>query len=176
MKTGELLSRGWAMIIRSDPELDDEKETSLATRMPGWGNMSWAQRTVHRAAYGFEDGELVIAASRMSDPETRLAVEHSRKEEEQGEEFALPGRALPGADERLRKILSGEASPEATKYDESAAAWRGTDGSVVYTCEFGWGVPDLVEQGAVPYYEFSGRGDLRQWQENYGQQPDWSIL
>ena len=141
MNIVELVNRGWTATLRSDPGLPGGEETALATRIPGWNAMSWAGRMVHRAAYGFdENGELVIGIGQMSDPETRLAVEASLAVEAQGEGFALPGREMPGSDERLRKILQDRSAREPVKHDDSAVVWMGEDQSVVYTCEQGWGI------------------------------------
>ena len=176
MNIVELVNRGWTATLRSDPGMPGGKETALATRIPGWNAMSWAGQMVHRAAYGFdENGELVIGIGQMADPETRLAVEASLAVEAQGEGFALPGREMPGSDERLRKILQDRSAREPVKYDDSAVVWMGEDQSVVYTCEQGWGIPGLVEREPAFHCEFSGRGDLHLWQDNYGQQPDWSM-
>ena len=176
MNIVELVNRGWTATLRSDPGMPGGKETALATRIPGWNAMSWAGQMVHRAAYGFdENGELVIGIGQMADPETRLAVEASLAVEAQGEGFALPGREMPGSDERLRKILQDRSAREPVKYDGSAVVWMGEDQSVVYTCEQGWGIPRLVEREPTFHCEFSGRGDLHPWQDNYGQQPDWSM-
>ena len=176
MKLTELVNRGWTAMLRFDPSLPSGKETMLATKMPGWSAMSWAEQVSHRAAYGFDGtGELVIADDRLADPETRLAIESSTAVDTLGERFALPGREMPGADERLRRILQESSVPGPAKYDDSATVWTGEDRSLVYTCEYGWGMPDLVEREPTLYCEFSGKGDLHLWQDNYGQQPDWSM-
>ena len=44
MKLTELVNRGWTAMLRFDPSLPSGKETMLATRMPGWSAMSWAEQ------------------------------------------------------------------------------------------------------------------------------------
>ncbi len=178
MNVVELVNRGWNATVRFDPELHGGKETTLGTRMPGWSGLSWAEQTVQRALYGFgQDGELVIGSGQIANPETMLAVESSAAVETPGERYALPGRALPGADERLRELLQElvQTCPGPVKYDDSAAVWAGEDQSVIYTCEYGWGMPGLVEREPALYCEFSGAEEFHLWQNGYGQQPAWSI-
>lgn len=176
MKAEKLLDLGWAILKKDGPGPDSGRVVTILTRIPHWDRMTWAERIFHRASYGFnEKGELLLKEKSIEDPETMKAILNGKlRGAEPRTLYAEPGWALPGADERLRKILQRHTNWEKDKHRENAVAWLGPDGSIIYTSEQGWGIPGMVELEPTLHYEFGKRRGLCPWQNDLGQQPGWS--
>ena len=170
MEEQELTRMGWKVVQNHG----GGRITSLVTSIPNWKTMTWAQRVFHQAAHGFtQRGELFIPEHQLEHPETRRAVLAARCVGAGEEKFAQP-RPLPGADERLRKLLRDHVDWDWLKCREDSVVWNGPDGSIVLTCPEGWGIPGRIEREPALYCEFGEKDGICPWQEPYGEQPVWS--
>ena len=153
------------------------REVNLRASVPGWEEITWAEQVFLQAAYGFQgDGRIVLTQEDLRDRNVLEAlIGGTRREAEDGTAWPEPGRALPGADTRLRLILSEHTGWEWMKAREDTVAWMDPDGSVILTCPEGWGIPGLVEREPGLYCEFGDSGRLCGWQLDWGEQPGWSL-
>ena len=170
MEEQELARMGWKPVR----DHSGGRITGLVTSIPNWSGMTWAQRVFHQAAHGFSPrGELFILEHQLEHPDTRRAALAARCVGAGEERFAQP-QPMPGADERLRKLLRDHPGWEWLKCREDSVAWNGPDGSIILTSPEGWGIPGRVERKPALYCEFGKKDRLCPWQEPYGEQPGWS--
>ena len=137
MTISQLKERGWSIIKHSETG----SPTAIVSTIPNWKDLTWAQPTYYKGKYNFgECGILEISLSELSSSRETTTKHFIR--DLFPDNYVTPGGALPGSNERLRKILEqSRVKLECGNYDDSALVHVGPDGTAIYTNELGWGPP-----------------------------------
>ena len=140
----ELVNQGWKIAF---DDFEERGPLLAISTLRNWKQLSWAQRIFYRAKYDFnDDGVLEIGLTGESAITIRSASYVFRLTSL--EEPALPSGRLPGANDRLREMLSpSNVKRELNGYARHGLACTGPDGSVLLTSEDGWGVAFISEGG-----------------------------
>ena len=164
-----LREAGWRITTGPGPG----RMLNLVTQIPHWDRMSWAERTFQQARYGFDrQGILFIADHTLRVPQVQQSILNAIRREENGRSHMMPGGTMPGAQDRLRKLLQHHREYEYAVNREKVVAWSGPDGSILLTRPEGWGLPGQTP--ALLSLE-PGREDLICEWDTDGEQPDWSL-
>ena len=129
----ELLDLGW--IVKLDE--DNNGVIGVQSKIHHWNNLPWAVQTFYRAKYGFSGrGLLHINLSRGGvSSRGSLITRHPP----QRDQIVVPPNQLPGAGERLRRILAKTRVRVANyRYDDVGLVHFGPDDTVILTLEFLW--------------------------------------
>ena len=133
----DLAKKGWT--IQSIVQQGQSIFTALDSCIQDWHNMDWSQRVYHQAKHRFDsNGILSIKADELTgaDPLLRRAIRTSSLHPNG---YPLPGGPLPGANERLRRILQKtRAKIDYDSQNDTTLVHTGPDGSIIVTNETGW--------------------------------------
>ena len=134
IRAAVLLADGWHLVY------DEGNKNVIAVRsiISEWETLSWAMQTYYRAKYNFnERGVLEIELK----PGLSAWVGH-KSPKLTTEKTALPSRAVPGSDRRLREVFEESVvEVEPVGYDYLARLYCGPDGSAVLVTNSCWGLP-----------------------------------
>ena len=170
----DLANRGWA--IQSVVQQGKTVFTSLDSFIPDWHNLNWADQVYHQAKYRFDShGILSIAAGELTgtDPLLRRSIRTSTLHPNG---YPLPGGAIPGTDERLKRLL--EKTRTTLDYDsqnDSALIHTGPDGSIIVTNESGWNTATIENLRQYTLHE----DQQCPWEQHPGHprppMPEWAL-
>lgn len=149
----DLLAEGWILIC--DEETD--QPVGIRSVLGQWAGLNWAEKTYLRAKYGFDEvGVLTVA---LSDVAKSLGFPGFAFYPHSIGNIRLPGRLIPGSNDRLRAILSGTRTDMITNpYQDDSIVHFGPDGSIVVTNMYCWG-PSLkhgtyeIDEDSICYWE-----------------------
>lgn len=134
IRAAVLIADGWHLIY------DEDKSNVIAAQsiIREWETLPWAMQTYYRGKYNFNEiGVLEIKlkpglSGRIGDAVPNLPPE----------KVAVPSRAIPGSDQRLRDIFEESViEVESVGYDYPARLHYGPDGSVILVTNPCWGIP-----------------------------------
>ena len=133
----ELVDQGWVIIA----DEDTDEFVGIRSVIQNWTSMTWAERTYYIAKYGFnEKGILDIG---LSEQFTEVGWPGLFFRPALGGEIVVPEKSQRGSNDRLLATLSqSRVAVENSRYDDTALAHIGPDGTVILTNEYLWGLPD----------------------------------
>lgn len=133
----ELVNQGWKVAF---DDFEDRGPLLAISVLKNWKQLSWAQQTFYRAKYDFSD-EGVLEIGLTGESAITIGAASYAFRPTSPSEPALPPARLPGANDRLREMLSpNNIKRELNRYTRQGLACTGPDGSVLLTSEYGWGV------------------------------------
>ena len=154
---GELVDLGWIVVV--DEHTDEV--VGLRSVMRHWNTLTWSERTFYSAKYGF-DGNGVLEVSLSENAANSSELGFAFRPENYGA-YVTPEHSLPGSNDRLRRILSqSRAEVISDRYDETALVHFGSDGTVIFTNDYLWGLAvsrddplSELDQGHTCHWEAS---------------------
>ena len=153
----ELVNQGWIIIT----DEDTDEIVGIRSVIQHWNSMTWSERTYYIAKYGFnEKGILDIG---LSEQITAVGWPGLLLRPALGGANVVPEHSLPGSNDRLLAVLSRSRVAVAnSRYDDTALAHIGPDGTVILTNEYLWGLLDPrdggytdVKEGYICLWEIS---------------------
>lgn len=133
----QLMARGWTVLN----DASSNEFVGVRSDISQWNSLTWAERTYYGAKYGFNEwGTLEIWVSHQVAPTTSLHIS-AQSSPNQGD-VVVPENRRRGSNRRLRALLQeGRVTVERSRYDDTALAHYGADGTTVITAEHLWGLP-----------------------------------